>query len=534
MDLCLNSLNDKKWWSDRGINLPKYDIDKVKESTYNNPTWLHFGAGNIFRGFIANLQQKLLDEGIENTGIVASDTFDYEVIEKIYDNYDNLTLLVGLKPDGKNTMDVIASVTEAVIANSKNQESWDRLMSIATNKCLQMISFTITEKGYAIHKLDGSLMDIVIQDINNGPKEPVHAMSVVTALLFERYKCGKSPIAMVSMDNCSHNGDKLKASIFEIANAWLDKGYVDMAFIDYISNENLVSFPWSMIDKITPRPDAGIEEALTKIKLEKMSPITTSKNTFIAPFVNAEIPQYLVIEDKFPNGRPALEKAGVYFTDRDTVNNTEKMKVTTCLNPLHTALAIFGCLLGYKKISDEMNDELLSKLVNKIGYCEGIPVVVNPGIIDPLDFINEVICERLPNPYLPDTPQRIATDTSQKIAIRFGETIKSYEILGKQKELVYVPLVIAGWFRYLLGIDDSGAEFEISSDPMLNEMKNIVYSIKLGNENDLSILDNVLSNERLFGTNLCKNEMAPTIKEMLKEMLVGPRAVKTTLSKYVG
>lgn len=61
-------------------------------------------------------------------------------------------------------------------------------------------------------------------------------------------------------------------------------------------------------------------------------------------FVNAEGPQYL--EDRFPNGRPPLEKAGVYMTDRDTVNQVERMKATTCLNPLHTALAVYGCLLA--------------------------------------------------------------------------------------------------------------------------------------------------------------------------------------------
>ena len=91
-----------------------------------------------------------------------------------------------------------------------------------------------------------------------------------------------------------------------------------------------------------------------------MAPVETSKHTFIAPFVNAEGPQYLVVEDRFPNGRPALEKAGVYMTDRDTVNQTERMKVTTCLNPLHTALAVYGCLLGYRKIADEMKDPELT------------------------------------------------------------------------------------------------------------------------------------------------------------------------------
>ena len=90
----------------------------------------------------------------------------------------------------------------------------------------------------------------------------------------------------------------------------------------------------------------------------------TSKNTYVAPFVNAEETEYLVIEDAFPNGRPKLEKGGLMFTDRETVDKVEKMKVCTCLNPLHTALAVFGCLLGYTKISDEMKDPQLVKLVD--------------------------------------------------------------------------------------------------------------------------------------------------------------------------
>ncbi len=71
------------------------------------------------------------------------------------------------------------------------------------------------------------------------------------------------------------------------------------------------------------------------------------------------------------------------FTDRETVDKVEKMKVCTCLNPLHTALAVYGCLLGYK-ISDEMKDTELKKLVERIGYVEGLPVVVNPGVLDPI------------------------------------------------------------------------------------------------------------------------------------------------------
>lgn len=140
-----------------------------------------------------------------------------------------------------------------------------------------------------------------------------------------------------------------------------------------------------------------------------MRPVITSKRTYIAPFVNAEKPQYLVVEDRFPNGRPPLEQAGVYMTDRETVNKTERMKVTTCLNPLHTALAVYGCMLGYTLICDEMKDATLVKLVKRLGYVEGLPVVVDPGILSPKAFIDEVVEQRLPNPFMPDSPQRIAT-----------------------------------------------------------------------------------------------------------------------------
>ena len=177
-----------------------------------------------------------------------------------------------------------------------------------------------------------------------------------------------------------------------------------------------------------------MEESLAKDGIEGMAPIVTSKNTFIAAFVNAERPQYLVIEDKFPNGRPPLEKAGVYLTDRDTVNKTERMKVTTCLNPLHTAMSVYGCMLGYTLICDEMKDADIVALIKRLGYVEGLPVVVNPGILDPKAFIDEVVEQRLPNPFMPDAPQRIATDTSQKVGIRFGETIKSYIAEGRDPQ----------------------------------------------------------------------------------------------------
>ncbi len=264
--------------------------------------------------------------------------------------------------------------------------------------------------------------------------------------------------------------------------------------------------------------------------------VVTSKNTYVASFVNAEEPQYLVIEDKFMNGRLPLDQGGIIYTDKETVDKVEKMKVCTCLNPLHTALAVYGCLLNYTKISDEMKDTELVKLVEKVGYVEGLPVVVDPGIIKPKDFIDEVIRVRIPNPFMPDTPQRIATDTSQKLSIRFGETIKAYEADPDldPKTLTYIPLVLAGWCRYLTGINDEGNTFELSPDPMLTTLTPKFANIKLGDNNNVhEILADLLADERIFGVNLYQIGLGEKVEGLFAELISGKGAVRATLKKYL-
>lgn len=524
-------VRQKAEWEELGVRLPAFDHAAMAAATKAHPVWVHFGAGNIFRGFIAALQQRLLDAGLADRGIIAADTFDYDIIDKIYAPYDNLTMMVTLNPDGTTSREIIGSVAEALKADSTDPAMMARFKEIFTDPGLQMLSFTITEKGYALHRPDGSLMPVVQADMDEGPAHARHAMSLVAALLYERFQAGQYPLAVVSMDNCSHNGEKLRASVMAVAEAWQKKGFVGQDFLDYLNDEQKIAFPWSMIDKITPRPHQMVEESLAKDGIEGMAPIVTSKNTYIAAFVNAERPQYLVVEDKFPNGRPPLEKAGVYLTDRDTVNKTERMKVTTCLNPLHTAMSVYGCMLGYTLICDEMKDADIVALIRRLGYVEGLPVVVDPGILDPKDFIDEVVGQRLPNPFMPDAPQRIATDTSQKVGIRFGETIKSYIAEGRDlNTLVSIPLALAGWLRYLLAVDDEGKAFEVSADPLKDDLQAKLAGIEVGKPGTYQgQLQGILNNASIFGVDLTATPLAAKIEAYFVAELAGPGAVRKTL-----
>ena len=515
MKLNNETLKNRAEWEARGYRLPQYDRAAMIERTKANPTWLHFGAGNIFKALHGMAAERLLNEGVLDKGIVAVERRDSGS-----DKFDDLAVVVTLKTDGTVEKNILGALAETCYLYGGEA----RLREIFCNPSLQLATFTITEKGYSL------AADDVKADLAASPDEAQSYMGKVAALLLERFRAGAYPIAMVSTDNCSHNGDKLKAAMWAFAEAWGDEG-----FKAYIESGDKVSFPWTMIDKITPSPDLSVGAMLEADGLEGFAPVRNARGTVKAPYVNAEESEYLVLEDDFPNGRPPLERAGFFFTARETVDKVERMKVCTCLNPLHTSLAVFGCLLGYEHIWQELQDEDLKKLIYAIGYKEGLPVVTDPGIIRPEDFIKTVLTVRFPNPFMPDTPQRIATDTSQKLPIRFGETIKAYlksETLDVH-DLKLIPLVFAGWLRYLMAVDDEGKPFEPSPDPLLAYAQNCVSGVNLGEKPDCAGLEGLLRNSAIFGVDLVEAGLADRVCAFFTELTVGPGAVRDTLHKYV-
>ena len=153
-------------------------------------------------------------------------------------------------------------------------------------------------------------------------------------------------------------------------------------------------------------------------------------------------------------------------------------------------------------------------MARMVAYDEGLPVVPNPGILSPQAFVDELFNDRFPNEYLGDTNLRLAVDVSQMVGIRFGETVKAYvEKYGDASRLTAIPLGIAGWLRYLT-----------------EQLKDIVVGHP---ETFKDQLKPILSNERLFFTDLYKDGVGEKIETMFREMIAGPGAVKATIHKYV-
>ena len=533
--------NEAAAWQKAGVTLPTYDIKAMRQATKRLPAWVHFGAGNLFRAVHAPIAQKLLDSGATDQGILVTESYDRAIIDQAYTPFDDRYLQAILKADGSMKTSLVASVAGTYPLGEDPKPLHD-LRLVFRNPGLQMVTTTITEKGYALVDSQGRPLPWIAPEFGGGPVKAKSAIAVITALLLERFQAGALPLALVSTDNFSQNGKRFGQAVRQMADEWIGRGLAEKGFGDYLRDKSKITFPLTMIDRITPNPDKEVGRRLKALGIADAEPFRTRGGTTMAPYANTEETWYWVVEDDFPAGRPPLEKAGVYMADKDTVNAADQMKVTTCLNPLHTALAVFGMLLGYPTMSRTIADPDLKALVTRLGYAEGLPVVEDPGIFSPKEFLRQVIEIRIPNPGLPDTPARICADTSQKIPVRYGITISRY--IRSQNldtaDLEAIPLIIAAWLRLLIGsdghgTDDAGRLVKLSPDPRLEELQRILADIPLNGsakkETLAATIKSILADASIFGTDLNATPLADRIETSLAAMCQGNGSVANTLHK---
>ena len=197
---------------------------------------------------------------------------------------------------------------------------------------------------------------------------------------------------------------------------------------------------------------------------------------------------------------------------------------------------LFRSLLGYETINCTVRDEDICTFITNLSHLECMPLGADPGVLDPDEFVHEILTIRYPNPYLNDTCARIMTDTSRKVSTRYGVILSNYYNspvpMHRVSHLRFIPLAIAAWLRYLIGVDDNGDPMELSPDPLLESLQKKLSGIQLGGEATYEQLYPILSDRTLFGLNTFEVGCGERIIDFFNQMIAGPGAVRATLHRY--
>jgi len=315
---------------------------------------------------------------------------------------------------------VIGAVREVLCAPQSQAELLARLADPA----VRLVTLTVTEKGYC---LDGDTLNLAHPDIVRDlatPETPASAIGYVVAGLRLRHARGLRPYTVLSCDNLPDNGGKLRRACVAYARQF------DAALAEWIDAE--AAFPRSMVDSITPASDTALQARVgTALGVEDAWPVQREPYT------------QWVVEDRFCDGRPAWEQAGVTMSDDIAGYDRAKLRL---LNAPHSTLAYLGLLLGLETVSDAMRDPVLGDFVARLMRDHIAPNVALPAGFDAGGYIDAILA-RFANPAVKHRLAQIAQDGSQKIPVRLLGTIADALAAGRGIDTLCLP--VAGWLHFV-------------------------------------------------------------------------------------
>ena len=402
---------------------------------------IHLGPGAFFRAFNAVFTQDAMDQTGGDWGITAVSLRSTTARDQLAPQ-DGMYHAVTLAPGGE-VAQVIGSVTQVLVA----PEDPAAVIAAMAAPDVKIVSLTITEKGYCHNPATGRLnLDHV--DIQHDMAQldaPKSAIGFLVAGLAARRAKGLTPFTILSCDNLPSNGDLTKSMVLEFARC------VDADLADWIAEQ--VRFPATMVDRITP--------ATTPEDVDRLHATTGLRDAaavFHEPF------KQWVIEDRFVAGRPAWDAVGAQMVA--SVEAHELMKLR-CLNGTHSALAYLGYLAGHQTIADCAADPIFAGLCQHLWGREILPTVPQPEGED-LPAYAAALLDRYRNPAIRHRTWQIAMDGSQKLPQRILGTIA--DNLAQGRDFSALALVVAGWMRYVGGIDEQGGAIDVR-DPLKDRLR---------------------------------------------------------------
>lgn len=408
-------------------------------STYDRkgitPGVVHLGVGAFFRAHHAYYTDRLLEKGLGRefgicgVGVLAQDAGMRDALQSQDCRY---TLLA--KDTGVREARVIGSIVDYLLATDDPQAVVDAIASPST----KIVTLTVTEGGYYFDPNTGEFMadhPDVAHDIAN-PATPRTHLGFIAAALRARRDAGLPAPTLLTCDNIEGNGHVFKRAMVDFARLQ------DPEFGAWI--EQSVSFPNTMVDRITPRTtDADRAEVAAEWGIEDAWPVVTE-----------EFVQW-VIEDNFPLGRPEWEEVGVQLVE--DVRPFELLKLRI-LNTSHQILAYLGYLAGYTYVDEAMADQRFVRLLRTYMEREGYPTLAPVPDTDVASY-GEKIISRFSNTAIKDTLARLGTESSTYVSTFVFPVVR--DNLASGGNIDVLALQLAAWARYLEGVDEKDAPIEI-------------------------------------------------------------------------
>jgi D-arabinitol 4-dehydrogenase len=285
------------------------------------------------------------------------------------------------------------------------------LLAVGAAPSTRIISFTVTEAGYQLDsdgRLDAASGEVrkAIADTRAG-RPGTSIYSVLAAILRRRRQHDAGPLTLLCCDNLRHNGRRVQrafAAFLALAGeadlaAWIDAN---------------VSFPNTMVDRITPSPSPALRERV-RANTGRDDPAAVGSERYIQ----------WVIEDDFRNGRPAWERAGAALVR--AVEPYEEAKIRI-LNATHSAIAWAGSLAGYRTIDAALGDARIRALAH--GWItDAVFDCLRPSPID-LEAYRDLVLARFASSAMQDTTERVLADSFSKLPGFVAPTLRDRVRLG--------------------------------------------------------------------------------------------------------
>jgi fructuronate reductase len=419
----------------QAVERPGYDRSAIRTGI------VHLGLGAFHRAHQAVYIDDCLQRGETGWGVIGASLRSTDTRDALSPQDGLYT--VAVRSGEAMHLRVIGTIAELLVA----PENPAALIARMADPAIRIVSLTVTEKGYCHDPASGTLDEShpdIIHDLAN-PGATRSAPGLLIAALAARKAAGVPPFTVLTCDNLPANGKTVNRVLGRFAalrapdlGAWVD---------------DEVACPSTMVDRIVPATTAEDRLVVSKaLAMEDGWPVMTE------PF------SQWVVEDSFPTGRPDLAGVGVQLTG--DVEPFEQMKLRL-LNGSHSAMAYLGYLAGYETIAETIGDWVFVRFIRGMMDEELSPTLHLPAGVD-LAGYKEALLQRFANPALRHRTWQIAMDGSQKLPQRLLAPIR--DRLAAGGPFKRMALVIAGWMRYVAGMDEHGRPIDVR-DPLADVLR---------------------------------------------------------------